>query len=156
MQEQKAGYLKSLKIIHLALLAGQCMFLAVMVFLVVRNILPPVSSSLDKTFQVIALLVSFAAVFGSIRIFKKRLLAINAAAENISEKTVQYRVANIIQWAMIEGATLFSIICFFLTGNYAFAALAIALIVFFAMLIPSKIKMMLQLQLSEQEADALE
>ncbi len=141
---------------HLALLAGQCMFLAIVVFLVVRNIIQPVTPSLDKILQVIALLVSFAAVFGSISIFKKKLLTINATAENMAEKTVQYRVANILQWAMIEGASLFSIICFFLTGNYSFAALAIALIVFFAMLIPSKIKMMLQLQLSEQEADALE
>jgi hypothetical protein len=156
MQEQKAGYLQSLRIIHLALLAGQCLFLAVMVFLVVRNILPPVSPSLDKTFQVMALLVSFAAVLGAINIFKKRLSSINAAAENIAEKITQYRAASILKWAMIEGATLFSLICFFLTGNYSFAALAIALIIFFALLIPSKVKIMLQLQLNEQEADALE
>ena len=156
MQQQKGGYLKSLKIIHLALLAGQCMFLVVMVFLVVRNILPPVSPSLDKTFQVMALLVSFAAVFGSMRIFKKKLLTINTTAGSIAGKLAQYRTANILQWAMIEGATLFSIICFFLTSNYSFAALAITLIVFFAMLMPAKIKIMLQLQLNEQEADALE
>ena len=156
MQEQRAGFLKSLRILHLALLAGQCMFLAMVVFVATRNTTSPVSLQTDKILQVIALLVSFAAVFGSMTLFKKKLLKINDTAENITEKTTQYRAANILQWAMLEGASLFSVICFFLTGNYSFAALAIALIVFFAILIPSKIKMMLQLRLSEEEAAELE
>ncbi|MES1223579.1 MAG: hypothetical protein ABUT20_49240 [Bacteroidota bacterium] len=156
MQEQKAGYLKSLKIIHTALLAGQCIFLAVMVFLVIRKSMRPVDPSLDKILQVVALLVSFAAVFVSINIFKKKLQNINATAENATEKSTPYRAANIMKWAMIEGASLFSIIGFFLTGNYSFAALAVFLIVFFAMQAPSKIKIMLHLQISEQEADELE
>ncbi len=156
MQEQKTGFLKSLRILHLALLAGQCMFLAVIVFVATRAATPALNQQTDKILQVIALLVSFAAVFGSMRLFKKKLLAINDTAANITDKTSQYRTANILQWAMLEGACLFSVICFFLTGNYSFAALAIAIIAFFAMLIPSKIKMMLQLRLSDQEADELE
>jgi hypothetical protein len=75
---------------------------------------------------------------------------------NLAEKSNHYRKANLIQWTMVEVAILFSISCFLLTGNYAFAALAIALMVFFALLGPSRLKTMLQLQLNEQELDGLQ
>ncbi|MEP6727447.1 MAG: hypothetical protein ABJC98_16630 [Bacteroidota bacterium] len=154
--QQKAAYLKSLRIVHLALLAVQCLMLATVLYLVMQKTMPAAEPALDKTLQVAALLVSFGAVFGATGIFKKRLASIPVGANSQAEKANQYRMANIIQWALLEAASLFSSICFLLTGNYAFAALAIALIVYFAMLGPSKLKAMLQLQLSEQEADALQ
>ena len=139
----------------MALLAGQCLFLAVMIFLVTRKSTTVVEPSFDKILQVVALLVSFGSVFAATNIFKKRLLAINTDATTIAEKAEQYRAANIFRWAMIEASSLFAIICFFLTGNYSFAALAVALIIFFVLIAPSRLKAMLQLQLSEQEVDTL-
>jgi len=155
MQQENGGYFKALKILHTVLLAGQCLFLIVMVFLVTRKSTAMVDPSFDKILQVVALLVSFGGVFAATSIFKKRLLEINTNATINTEKGNQYRAANIFRWAMIEGASLFAIICFFLTGNYSFAALAIALIIFFALTTPSKLKAMIQLQLSEQEVDTL-
>jgi hypothetical protein len=155
MQQGKANYLKSLKIVHRALLAGQCIMLAIVLYLVMQQSMPAAKPALDKTLQVIALLVSFAVVFGAAAVFKKRLAVINNMG-NLAEKSNHYRKANLIQWAMVEVAVLFSISCFLLTGNYAFAALAIALMVFFALLGPSRLKTMLQLQLNEQELDGLQ
>ncbi len=76
MQQENGDYFKALKIIHVALLAGQCLFLAVMVFLVMRKSTAMVGPSFDKILQVIALLVSFGGVFAATSIFRKRLLAI--------------------------------------------------------------------------------
>ncbi|MEP6748157.1 MAG: hypothetical protein ABJB86_10565, partial [Bacteroidota bacterium] len=83
------------------------------------------------------------------------LEAIPATASAV-EKLNDYRTAAIIKWAMIEGAALFAIICFMITRNYAFIALAFALIIFFALQAPSKLKLMLQLQISESEFATLQ
>lgn len=156
MQQENGGYFKALRILHIMLLAGQCLFLAVMIFLVTRKLTTSVDPSFDKILQVIALLLSFGGVFAATSIYKKRLLAINTDAATMTEIGNQYRAANIFRWAMIEGPSLFVIICFFLTGNYSFAALAVALIIFFALTAPSRLKAMIQLQLSEQEVDQLQ
>ena len=74
---------------------------------------------------------------------------------SVSERFAVYRSACILQWALIEGPCLFCIIGFFLTGNYAFMALAGVLIILFAMQSPTKAKVMLHLNLSEQEIEEL-
>jgi hypothetical protein len=73
----------------------------------------------------------------------------------IREKFAKYRMACIIQWAMLEGPCLFCCICFFLVGNYAFLALAVALVLLFALLTPVKIKAALQLGLSSTDMEEL-
>ena len=60
-----------------------------------------------------------------------------------------------MQWAFLEGPGIFSIVCFFLTGNYAFIALAAVLILLFAILAPSKLKIALLLGVSEAEVSEL-
>ena len=141
---------------HTALLTGQGLFFMLGFFLVVQKLIPPVTSTTDRILQVIALVLSFASVFGGMNIFKKRLSAIQENKLPLAERTTQYRAACLVQWSMLEGASLFSIICFILTGNYAFAALALVLIVFFAMIAPAKMKIILQLRLSSQEVAILE
>ena len=74
---------------------------------------------------------------------------------NTKEKFLLYRAASILQWALLEGPSLFCILCFFLTGNYAFLALAIAIMFLFILMAPSKNKIVTQLQISESEIDEL-
>lgn len=152
--EAKTGYLKAIRKLHLAMLLGQCFMLGAVLFLTIRQIAPPTAASLDKPLQVAALLVAFAGVWGGFMIFKKKMLLANAAG-NLVQKLQEYRKALLVQWAITEAAVLFVIICFFLVGNYSFAALSIALIIFFALQTPNKVKLMLHLQLTEQEVDDL-
>ena len=112
-------------------------------------------ANLNKILQVTVLAVTFALIKTGLSVFDRRLQAIPATATAI-EKMAVYRIAAIIKWAMIEGSILFSVVSFMVTRNYAFIALAFALIVFFAFQGPIKLKMMLQLQLSNKEAEALE
>ena len=154
--EERPGYLKALRTIHLALLAGQCLLLAIMVFLVAQEKMGGMYKELDKPLQVFALLAALAGSFFSMRMFRKRLAGINANTIYAQQKTVQYRVASIVQWVITEFAVMFTIICFFVTGNYSFAVLAGCMVFYFALQAPSKIKLMLQLQLTEQEADNLQ
>jgi hypothetical protein len=108
----------------------------------------------DKIFQVIGLVLSAAGYFAGTSIFKRKIIQARDMLTT-ADKFALYRTACIIQWAFIEGPCIFNIIAFFLTGNYAFLALAAVLMALFAMLAPSKGKALLQLGLTEQELQDL-
>jgi len=76
----------------------------------------------------------------------------DAAAD---QKFEVYRAASLVQWALLEGPAIFCLICFFLTGNYAFLGLALVLIILFFLLGPTRTKIAFQLGLSEDERDSL-
>ena len=144
---------KALNILHKTLLAGQIIFTAVVVIAAYSKLqLPVVPEEMDRIFQVIAVILAAAGFFAGSTLFKKQLLKIREMqTATTKEKFGLYRSASILQWALLEGPCLFSIICFFLTGNYAFIALAFVLILLFTMLGPSKLKIALQLGVSEEE-----
>ena len=75
--------------------------------------------------------------------------------EAAKEKFALYRTACLIQWALLEGPSIFCTICFFLTGNYAFLGLVLVILFVFVMTTPSKLKMQQQLQISEAELEDL-
>jgi len=154
---KKAGAFAALKIIHTAMLAGQVLFIAILFFLAFSNKIEAAVPGMDKALQIIAVLLSAAGFLLGSTIFKKKLLAIrdDMNATGVQEKFAKYRIACIMQWAMIEGPCLFCCICFFLVGNYAFLALAAVLVLLFGMLAPVKIKAALQLGLSVSDMEEL-
>ncbi|MEO6314987.1 MAG: hypothetical protein ABIU63_00480 [Chitinophagaceae bacterium] len=154
--QQQPGYLKGLRMVHLALMASQCMVLGVVFYLVIQKHLPPVEKSVDKILQVAALLVAFGAGYTAAASFKGKIAAMLSTPLSLAEKASQYHSASIIQWAILEGACLFVISCFLIAGNYAFAAMAIVLMVYFALLAPSRIKIVMQLKLTDKEVDTLQ
>jgi hypothetical protein len=153
MNEKTGGTLKGLQIIHKAMLLGQVVFAAVTFFLKYTESFPSTLNHLDKTLQVVAILLCFAGFFTGSSLFKKKLQEALAAFADTKTKAATYRSACIVQWALLEGPSLFCIICFLLVGNYAFLALSVALMLVFALTAPVKLKIMLQLQLSEDEME---
>lgn len=153
---KKAAAFSVLKTVHLAMLFGQLLFISILFYLVYsKKAIPPLAEQ-DRIFQVIAILFAGLAFFIGFNIFKKRLAVIRDKVHlTTMEKFDKYRSACIIQWALLEGAALFCGICFFLTGNYAFLALAALLILFFAMQVPHKNKTAQQLGLGTDDIDAL-
>ena len=61
-----------------------------------------------------------------------------------------------IRWALIEAPALVAVFCFRMTGNYAFLALALALLFIFAAVRPSTQIITFQLQLTEAETRELQ
>ncbi len=149
------GALRTLLLLHKSMLVGQLIFATVAFYLVYSNQFATSLKHLDRPLQLIAIAFSAAAVYGGNFLFKKKLAEARTAITGAKEKMAIYRQACIIQWAMIEGASLFSIICFLLTRNYAFLVLAAVLMLLFAMMAPSKLKITIQLQISEAEIEAL-
>ena len=154
--QQKGNDFKTLQVLHYAMLIGMTMFSAIAVFIIVsRGPLRPHDASLERTLQVVALVVAVGAVAAGFMLFNNKLSGIQAIGD-VKERMAAYRGAAIVRWALIEGPVLLSAICFMMTGNYAFLALAIALILVFAAVRPSKAMVVYQLQLTGTEIAELE
>ena len=152
---QNGAAFKVLSIMHKALLMGQVLFAGVCFYLVYTNAVLPSAKELDKVLQVVALLAAAGGIYGGMVFFKKKLMQIRAMQADAKEKFALYRAACLIQWALLEGPSIFCTVCFFLTGNYAFLALVLVILFIFVMTAPSKLKMLLQLQISETELEDL-
>lgn len=153
--EQKTDEFKTLRILHKAMMLGMLAFAVVVIFIVIRRGGPGVNPSLDKPLQVVALLVSVSGTAAGFMLFKKRLQAI-PAMDTAKNRLAAYRAAALLRWGLIEMPVLLSIICFMLIGNYAFLALAIALLFVFAAVRPSTQVIIYQLQLTEAEVKDLQ
>ena len=149
------NYLKSLQVICRALLLGQVMFLAVAIYLKYNNIFGGAMREYDKVLQLIALGVSFVFVWTGFRLFNKKMAEIKAGNINFDEKLSRYRSAAVMQWAMTEAASILTIVCFMITGNYAFSGLTVVLIFIFSGYYPLKARLVTQMGLSSEEAEKL-
>jgi hypothetical protein len=150
---QQGSTLKILNLLHKALLMGQVLFAGVSIYLVYSgNFLPP-AKELDRTLQVIALAAAAGGIYAGMLLFKKKLIQIGEMQAEVKLKLALYRAACIMQWALMEGPSVFCIACFLMTGNYAFLALVVVILFLFVMTAPSKSKILMQLQISEAELD---
>ncbi|HSC39950.1 MAG TPA: hypothetical protein VLD19_18835 [Chitinophagaceae bacterium] len=152
--QQKGNEFKALQILHMAMLTGMALFAVVAVFLVTKGLIPA-NKALEKPLQVVALLVSVGSTAAGFALFNKRIKSIQPT-DTVASRITIYRAAAILRWALIEFPVLLSIISFILTGNYAFLALAIALILVFVVVRPAKPVIIFLLQLNEKEVSELE
>lgn len=150
---EQGSTLKILNLLHKALLLGQVLFAGVSIYLISSgNFLPP-ARELDRTLQVIALIAAAGGIYAGMLLFKKKLMQIREMHTAAKLKLALYRAACIMQWALMEGPSIFCIACFLMTGNYAFLAVVAVIIFLFAMTAPSKLKILMQLQISEADLD---
>ncbi len=149
--DNNTGTFKALQIIHRAMLLGMILFAAIAFFLNYSGNFPPALQQYDQVLQVIAIVLSIGGFFIGNALFKKKIFYLRESGVDLNNKLSGYRSASLLQWALLEGPALFTIICFLLVGNYAFLALAGALMILFAINTPTKIKMAMLLQISEEE-----
>ncbi len=155
MQQSKKNF-ASFKLIHKAMLLGQIIATIIFLVLIVTKIQTPSLVEYDRLFQIVALLFTATAFFVGNIIFKKKIIKIQENTNlTIQQQFEQYKTASLIQWALLEAATLFNGIAFFLIGNYSFIALAAVIILLFVMLAPNKTKMAIQLGITTQNVEDL-
>ncbi|HTL09482.1 MAG TPA: hypothetical protein VL307_14525 [Chitinophagaceae bacterium] len=156
MPRQRTGFFSSLRLLHLALFAGQCLLLVVSLILVMKERISFADKSTDKTLQVISVLLSFAIVYGAIAIKKRRLKEILATVANAKARVAAYKRACLLQWILLETAVLLNLVCFIVTGNYAFTAMAVTVMIFYFLQGPSRLAIVWKLGITEEELDALQ
>lgn len=144
--------LKSSLIIFYALLLGQIVFLLISLYLVSSNIIP---TNPDLSLILIFTLLFFLSpllVAGPI-IYRKLISKQYDNNKTLEQKMILYRQGMIIKLAMVEGASIFSIVCFLITGNYLFIIIAILLISLFFLHRPSLEKFASDFNISISELD---
>jgi len=147
---------KLLKIIHLALLLGMFLMVAIPLYLVLKGMAVATDESLGRTLQVVCILLSVGCVVIGFNIFKRRILAARNDAASADQKMEQYRSACITWWAMIEGPGFLAAISFMLTGNFAFFALAVVHLIILFVFTPRKGNIITFLKLDSKEVKLLE
>jgi len=146
---RKRSSFKSLQRIHTSMLAGMVLF-AIVSAVVHFPGRPAANGNLNKILQVSVLAVGFILIKTGLAIFDRRLGTIPASA-TFAQKMAGYKTAAIIKWLMIEVPVLFSVVSFIIIRNYAFMVLAFGLMILFAFQGPVKQKIMLELQISDEE-----
>jgi hypothetical protein len=143
--------LRSISVFFYAMAGGMLMF-AIIVFSL--NLLEKPSledESMTNIFLIVVLFVAMISLTVAVRMYPERIAAAHATGLSLMDKLNIYRGALMLYLALCEGAGLFAIIVYFLTGNKLL--LAVVTIVLVAMLLkrPEKSKIFNELQLSSEE-----
>jgi hypothetical protein len=143
------NYLNTLKIIHIALTVGQLLFAAVVFYLVYSGQVAGDPSS-SGMFMMIVPFFIIAGVGASIMIFNTRRNKIRQKTD-LKEKLSDYRVTQILRYALLEGPTLFALVVAIITGDLGFLYIALGIVVLFASYAPSRGRVISDLQLNDQD-----
>ena len=131
------GYIKSLKIIHLALVIGQIMFLVISV--IINRMIGPMYSG-DKSmntllFYVVPLL-TIGCVVVSMMFYKSKISQVHES-DDLDIKLSVYRSANIIRFALLETPSFLAILAYLFSGNWIFLMYMVIIVVFFFVFRPT-------------------
>lgn len=126
--------LTTLRIIHLAFLAGQVSFLAVVVFLCLQN--EVLGFAFPPGDELGLILLGLVAALSMSNILIGNMIWRRVRAdESLSEEHL--RTTAIVRMALLEGVSLFAVVSLLLTGDLVFLVLCGALIAIFATYCPS-------------------
>ncbi|MFT3826017.1 MAG: hypothetical protein QM731_19000 [Chitinophagaceae bacterium] len=158
MEEKQPDVFRQLKSAHLAILGCfTLVVLAVIALLQTHRFAVNKSESLDRTLQVVLMIISLGMVISGFNLFRKKIMQIRGSVDTDGvSRMKQYRTACIIWWAMIEVPGMFAAIGFLITGNYAFLALALFHLAILAVFMPRKQNIILLLNLTETDVKRLE
>ncbi|MDP4252570.1 MAG: hypothetical protein Q8938_01085 [Bacteroidota bacterium] len=147
----KASDLKALRILFLALLAGQVMLGSIAVLInALRGSALAADPDLARIFLILVPAVAVVLTGCSHILFRKRLEEIRQMTDS-DALFLAYRAACIVRWALSEVPSLLAIIAYLLTGKTLLLAIAVALVIHFAIAYPSKDRVMADLQMSSEE-----
>jgi len=148
--ELQPNELKAIRILYLAMLAGQVVFAAIVTTLVETGILSRGLDSVTLVMQIAIFVFAAISIPASFILFRKRMADIGPE-EDLGKKIEKYRAALILRMALCEFPTLFAIIAYFVTTNRSFLWMILLLIGNFVLIYPTRDKIIEQLQLNSSE-----
>lgn len=129
--------IKSLKLIHIALILGQLMFAAIAHVLIKSNFV--FFGGFEDPFIFVVPALFLFSISGGKTIYKK-LLEPSFNEESLQKKLTILRTAFIVRYATTEAATIVAIVAYILSMNFLYILLAALMIGFFVTLKPKKDK----------------
>lgn len=141
--------LKTIKIIHTALMGG-CLLFGVVVL--VLNAEAPTGSTQDQEFLLYLppVVLLFAAIVASV-LFKKTLKQGLAQSTDLRTKVAAFQTANIVRMGLYEATGLVAVVVCFITGNLYNMAVLLVVLVIFLMKMPTAYRISEEAGLSSKE-----
>ncbi|WP_419701884.1 hypothetical protein [Mucilaginibacter sp. NFX135] len=130
VQQSPAAAVRTMKIIHGALLAGQVLFASVAIATGTKTLYFNGRDTKDVFFFVGPAL-AFGCIIAGFFLFKKLIDRLSQKTD-LQSKVTGYQAAFITRAALLEGPSLFNIVAFMLSGNlfYLFISVLLMLILF--------------------------
>ena len=138
-------FLKTLSLLHAALLGAQILFAGVVLLLNSDRDIGTQAS--DNVFLYVVPVMSGMSFLLSRFLFSS-LVAKARAKDSLKEILVAYQGAFLVRLALLEAPSLFAIVTYFVTGNIILLAVSGLIILYFLTLAPSKQKVESDLNLS--------
>lgn len=158
--ENPKEIIRSVRIVHAALCVGVFLMAFVLLLLVLTGLFKSSDNAFSSSWENIPLLVSVAMaviLFAVARQqFSKKVKNIAASSSGVSVKLTGYRYALIRYLALCEGPALFSIILFFVSGDYRLFIIAGVMLAAMLWVAPSVKRIVNDLQLNWQEQQEIE
>lgn len=139
-------FFKTLNILHLSLITGVALFCAVVYF---GGMATPDDEMANMFKFIIPGVAAMSLVMG--RIATQPILQKAKQESTLMDKLNVFRNASIIRWALMEGASLFAVIGFMLSGQMVFLAVALAGMAYIFTLRPTPEKAAADLGLTDAE-----
>lgn len=143
--------LKQITIIHLALIAGQVLF-GIVVFAIAKQ--QPHSPKNDALIYVMPAMA--VGCFLASMLLPKNMISTIKSDQPLLAKLKLYQAAFIIRMALLEGPSLFGIVCFLLTNNIVFISISAALVLYAMYQRPTRQKIEDDLNLGYEEKAELD
>jgi uncharacterized integral membrane protein len=150
---QPKDFIKSLQIIHSALLAGVLLFAAYVAFNA-KDVLF-FSYEDDKSFLFLAIIIAFTGNLASKFLYKKMLKQISNTAD-LSEKAIKFSTAHIFRMAMLEFPAFMCVIFTMQSNNSFYFVLVGILVLMMLAIFPTKNKFENDVPLTSKEKSMLE
>ena len=148
-------YFRTLKIIYLALIAGQVIFSLTVVFLIYTGEFNEDFPEMEKIFFILVPVLVIGGYLGGRMFFKKRLETA-ILKPGLPEKLADYQSALIIRYALLEGPSMLAFIAYLLTADIFFIVIAGFIIIIFITLRPTVDRMISDLELSYDDAQKVQ
>ena len=140
--------LKTITIIHMALMAGQVLF-AIVALTITQKTTFNVKYSGDPLLYIVPV-IAIAGFLASDYLFKQQI-ELARTRDTLQSKLMAYQTALIIRCALLEGASLFGIVATLRSGNLFFMMISVSIILYFISFRPTKEKAKSLLKLSYEE-----
>ena len=146
--------IRALKMIHLAMTAGQVLFAVIAFILIITNSLDKSANNLYILFRYVVPVCILGGLIGSHFVFRTRLEVIRTDTE-LAEKLNEYRITLIIRYAMLEGGSIVALVAYLVVGHMVYLGAAILVILYFLTLIPNTERVTNDLGLNADEKHRL-
>lgn len=146
------GFIWTLSIIHLGLTIGPIVF-GVLCYRKIQTTIFSFSDT-DNMFLIVVPVFALSCILVGSYIFSQSVKNIPRTG-SLKQRLTQFQTASIINYALIEAASLFGIIAFIMTQNLVFLLLSAIILLYFFMLRPTKEKIARILNLKGSDRDRL-